>query len=155
QGTPSKLLTGPWSHLAQDRPVGDLNFGFGSQAAMVDLRMDLAGIQLRWFDHWLKSIDTGMMAEAPIKLFVMGANIWRDEQEWPLARAVENHWYLHAGGELSEEPPGAEPPDRYAYDPAHPVPTIGGATLMAAQYPAGPRDQREVEARHDVLVYRS
>jgi len=38
-------------------------------------------LQLRWFDHWLKGLDSGMLAEAPIRLFVMGANIWRDEQE--------------------------------------------------------------------------
>ncbi len=47
---------------------------------------------------FLKGIDTGMLNEAPIKLFVMGANVWRDENEWPLARAVETRYYLHSQG---------------------------------------------------------
>jgi putative CocE/NonD family hydrolase len=117
--------------------------------------MDLGSMHLRWFDHWLKGRDTGMMAEAPIALFVMGANVWRDEQEWPLARAVPTPWYLHAGGGLSMEAPVDEAPDRYAYDPADPVPTRGGALLMTPEYPAGPYEQREIETRDDVLVYRS
>lgn len=87
-GTPTKLLIGPWSHGTQSNPVGERNFGFGAEKGFIDLQQDFGGLQLRWFDHWLKGIDTGMMMEAPIKLFVMGANVWRDEQEWPLARAV-------------------------------------------------------------------
>ena len=154
-GRPARLLIGPWSHGSQRNPVGELTFGFGSQAAFINLQMDLGSLHLRWFDHWLKGIDTGMMAEAPIKLFVMGANVWRDEQEWPLARAVDTPWYLHAGGELSPERPGDEAPDRYDYDPADPAPTRGGALLMTAEYPAGPFDQRAVEARPDVLLYTS
>ncbi len=152
-GQPAKLLIGPWSHARQENPVGERNFGFAAQAGLINLQMDLGSVQVRWFDHWLKGIDTGMLAEPPIKLFVMGANIWRDEQEWPLARAVTTRMYLHGDGELSGEPPGAEAPDRYAYDPADPVPTRGGATLMTPEYPAGPFDQRVVEARPDVLVY--
>jgi putative CocE/NonD family hydrolase len=155
QGRPARLLIGPWSHGSQRNPVGELTFGFGSQAAFINLQMDLGSLQLRWFDHWLKGIDAGMMAEAPIKLFVMGANVWRDEQEWPLSRAVNTPWYLHAGGGLSPERPGAEPPDRYDYDPADPVPTRGGALLMTPEYPSGPYDQRPIEVRPDVLLYTS
>ena len=117
--------------------------------------MDARSLQLRWFDHWLKEIDTGMLAEPPVRLFVIGANVWRDEDEWPLARAVDTPWYLRAGGGLSPEPPGDEQPDRYAYDPADPVPTRGGATLLAPEYPAGPVDQRPLAAGPDVLVYAS
>ena len=94
-----------------------------------------------------------MMAEAPIKLFVMGANVWRDEQEWPLARAINTPWYLHANGELSRERPGGEAPDRYDYDPTDPAPTRGGALVMTPEYRSGPFDQRAIEARPDVLVY--
>jgi putative CocE/NonD family hydrolase len=94
-----------------------------------------------------------VLAEPPIKLFVMGANVWRDEHEWPLARAVETPYYLHADGLLSPERPGDEPPDRYAYDPASPVPTRGGAIHMAPEFPPGPQDQRPIEARDDVMVY--
>jgi putative CocE/NonD family hydrolase len=85
----------------------------------------------------------------------MGTNVWRDEQEWPLARAVETPWYLHAGGVLSPERQGDEAPDSYTYDPSDPVPARGGALLITPEYPAGPYDQRTIEARPDVLVYTS
>jgi hypothetical protein len=155
QGVPAKLLIGPWIHGKESNPIGERNFGFGAQSGLIDLRIDMAGLQLRWFDHWLKGRDTGMLAEAPIKLFVMGANLWRDEQEWPPARAVPTPWYLRANGGLSIEQPEDEAPDRYDYDPADPAPTRGGALLMTAEYPGGAFDQRSVEARPDVLVYTS
>jgi putative CocE/NonD family hydrolase len=155
QGTPTKLLIAPWTHGNGGAPIGQRNFGFGSQAGLLDLQMDLGSLQRRWFDHWLKGIDTGMMAEPPIRIFVMGANVWRDEWEWPLARAVNTPWYLRAGGGLSREEPGVEAPDRYDYDPADPTPTLGGATLMTPEYPPGPFDQRPIEARSDVLLYTS
>jgi len=155
-GRPTKLLIGPWTHLQSQMPVGELNFGFASQASFMNLQFDMDRLQLRWFDHWLKGIDTGMLAEPPISLFVMGANVWRNEQEWPLARAVATAYYLHADGVLSAvEPAGSEPADRFVYDPANPVPTHGGALLMAPEYVAGPVDQRGIEARADVLTYTS
>src|SRR5437588_11875176 len=97
----SKLLIGPGPHSGYSTPIGELNFGFASSAAYIDLQIDLTSLQVRWFDHWLKGIDTGMLREAPIKLFVMGANVWRDEQEWPLARAVNTRYYLHSNGHAS------------------------------------------------------
>jgi putative CocE/NonD family hydrolase len=93
-----------------------------------------------------------------VRLFVMGANVWRDEQEWPLARARPTRYYLHRGGALSVELPAHEPPDTYVYEPANPAPTLGGGTLMeghAVNRNAGPRDQRPLEMRPDVLVYTS
>ncbi len=160
----SKLLIGPWTHGSYTNAIGEFNFGFGSSVAFIDLQIDFVSLQVRWFDHWLKGIDTGMLREAPIKLFVMGANVWRDEQEWPLARAVDTRYYLHSDGHantlggdgtLSTDAPGSEPSDQYAYDPTHPVKTRGGALLMAPEYPAGPFDQRATEGREDVLVYTS
>ena len=152
-GRPSMLLIGPWLHTNHRNPVGELDFGFASQASFINLQTDMNRLQLRWFDHWLKGVDTGMLAEPPIRLFVMGANVWRDEQEWPLARAVSTPFYLRADGGLSQEPPEAEQPDSYTYDPADPVPTYGGASLIAPEFPAGPVDQRRIEARPDVLTY--
>jgi putative CocE/NonD family hydrolase len=134
----------------------------GATAAMIDLQVDLMSLQLRWFDHFLKGVDTGITSEAPIKLFVMGANIWRDEQEWPLARAVETRYYLHSNGHanslkgdgtLSTTLPETEIADHYDYDPANPVLTRGGALLMTPEFRAGPFDQTPVESRDDVLVY--
>ncbi len=154
-GRPTKLLIGPWTHTGSSGPVGELNFGFGSQMGLINLQAPFAGLQLRWFDHWLKGTDTGMLAEPPVQLFVMGANVWRFEKEWPLARAVETPFYLHGGGGLSPVVPEAEDADRYTYDPADPVPTHGGALLLSPEFLPGPRDQRRVEVRPDVLTYTS
>ncbi len=158
----SKLLIGPWTHGGVINPIGELNFGFGSSAAFIDLQTDFMSLQVRWFDHWLKGKDTGMLNEAPIKLFVMGANVWRDEYGWPLARAVETRYYLHSdghantlngNGSLSTQPSADETADRYVYDPMDPVITRGGALLMTPEFRAGPYDQRPIEGREDVLVY--
>jgi len=93
-----------------------------------------------------------------VRLFVMGSNVWREEEDWPLARAVETPWYLRAGGVLSREAPGEEGPDAYTYDPADPAPTLGGPTSLPDRFlgtNSGPLDQRDVEKRADVLVYTS
>jgi uncharacterized protein len=152
-----KLLVGPWAHLfpytsPTSGGTGDIDFG---PASLIDLHE----VQLRWFDHWLKDVDTGILDEPPVKIFVMGDNRWRDENEWPLARARYTPYYLHGSGRantargdgrLSASTPGEEPPDAFVYDPADPVPTRGGNTLIIAM---GVQDQRPVEARPDVLVY--
>ena len=91
----------------------------------------------------------------------MGENVWRDEQEWPLARTRYTSYYLrsqgqanslHGDGRLELVGPEDEPPDRFVYDPDDPVPTCGGNTLII---PMGVQDQRQVETRQDVLVYTS
>jgi uncharacterized protein len=155
RGVPAKLLVGPWLHGAGANPVGDVNFGFAAQPMMVDLRGDLGSLQLRWFDRWLKGVPNGVDAEPPVKLFVMGANRWREEADWPLSRAEERAWFLHPDGQLSEAPPVESDPDPYVYDPRDPVPTWGGAVMLAPEHPRGPRDQRLVEKRADVLTYTS
>src|SRR5215472_3401482 len=154
-----KLLIGPWAHLfpytsPTSTGTGDADFG---PAALVGLHE----IQLRWFDHWLKGMDTGILEEPPVRIFVMGDNRWRDEREWPLARTRYTPYYFHSGGRantargdgiLDPRPPADEPADYFVYDPTDPVPTRGGNTLILAM---GVQDQRSVEARHDVLVYTS
>ena len=152
-----KIYVIPWTHhLPEGSQLGDLDFGHD---AVVNLRHE----DLRWFDYWLKGIDTGIMAEPPIRLFVMGENVWRNEHEWPLARTRSTPYYLHNQRSLTPEPPGKnEEPDRFDYDPNDPVPTLGGNNStwtwmkFAAEpiYP-GPLDQRPLEARDDVLVYTS
>ena len=155
-----KLLIGPWAHL---RPftqpttggAGDIDFG---AAAAVELHEDM----LRWYDYWLKDIETGIMDDAPVRIFVMGDNRWRDEQEWPLSRTHYTRWYLHSAGgantgagdgTLSTVPPEAnEPQDQFIYDPADPAPTLGGNTLIIDY---GVFDQSPAENRPDVLVYTS
>ncbi|MCY8086371.1 CocE/NonD family hydrolase [Bacillus sonorensis] len=154
----SKLIIGPWQHLDHSHQSGEKNFSLAAHSASIDLN----GIHLRWFDHFLKGIDTGMVNEAPIKLFVMGENVWRDEYEWPLARTRFTAYYLHSGGRantwhgdgtLSMIPPEAEEPDHFVYDPLDPVPTKGGAIMMPPDFASGAFDHREIEERDDVLVY--
>ncbi len=161
---PQKLLVGPWTHTGQSEVVGDVAFGFGSAAALINMQTDLQSLQRRWFDHFLKEQPNGIDKEPPIQLFVMGINQWRYETAWPLARAVQTPYYLHSQGHahglagdggLSAIPPESEPADHYQYDPLNPVPTVGGATLMHPLFRPGPRDQRPVERRDDVLSFTS
>src|SRR5262245_30246368 len=152
-----RLLIGPWLHGLIDRVVGEVDFGPG---VLLDA-VDLGGLHLQWFDHCLQDQpDNG----APVRIFVMGANIWRNENEWPLARALPTRYYLtsdgnansaRGNGQLLGQPPVRAATDTFLYDPERPVPTWGGCTLMPGAQSAGPRDQRPVEERDDVLVYTS
>jgi putative CocE/NonD family hydrolase len=150
-----KMLMGPWPHAVNSTTkLGQVDFG--GQA-----KIDLQGYHLRWFDFWLKNIDTGIMSEPPVRIFVMGQNAWRNEREWPLARTRWTKYYLHSkgrantlsgDGSLSPAEPGDESPDRYTYDPANPVPFITEPSFAQI---GGPDDYRMVEERSDVLVYSS
>ena len=162
-----KMLMGPWSHAEPTGTrMGDLDFGPSAYVAAIEE-------EKRWFDYWLKGIDNGVMDEPPLRLFVMGANEWRPESEWPLARTRFTPYYLRSAGRansmngdgsLSPDAPGDEKPDRYDYDPQRPVPSIGG-NLSTAGWEwttkgpdpliPGPVDQRPIERRDDVLVYTS
>ena len=132
QARQAKLLMGPWSHVDYSNIIGDLDFGFAANSAFINLQTDLTGLTQRWFDYWLKGIENGITSEPPVKLFIMGDNAWRDEQEWPLARTQYTPYYLHSAGNaktsngsgyLSTEKPGSETADYFTYDPANPVPT--------------------------------
>jgi putative CocE/NonD family hydrolase len=148
-----KLLIGPWVHTADMlNKVGELDFGMSASGAVVDI----AGIHLRWFDYWLKGVDNGINNEPPVRLFIMGDNVWRNENEWPLARTKYTCFYLHSGGQantrfgngfLNTRRPGDEPFDSYIYDPRNPVPSH--------EMGMGAYNQLEVESRTDVLVYTS
>jgi uncharacterized protein len=155
----SKLIVGPWPHALSTSPrTGDVDFGAQSM-------VDLEALELRWFDYWLKGRDNGIVDEPPIRLFVMGANLWRDEHEWPLAKTDWQRWYFHSGGRantllgdgvLAPVEPEDEPADTYTYHPAYPVPTVGGNNCCSPHIvPWGPYDQRDVEMRNDVLCYTS
>lgn len=160
-GNPAKLVIGPWTHEAIVAPlnanqIGDRNFGIRSSPQLIGGAHSLTDLQLRWFDHWLRNIDTGYLEEPPISIFVMGVNTWRHEDDWPLARARDRRLYLQEGGRLGWEPPaGSESSDTYVYDPQSPVMTRGGALVMASDFRAGAVDQEPTERRADVLVYTS
>jgi putative CocE/NonD family hydrolase len=171
-----RLIIGPWTHGGQGVSYSGIA-EFGPEAAI-----DMNNLRLRWFDHWLKGVDNGVEREAPVRLFVMGGGnaqktkdgrllvggSWRDEREWPLRRAVETSYYLHANGTLSTQRPMAAAPTRYQFDPRRPVPTIGGNVssegvlmLRGAQDQRGrpdlwlSEDSLPLSARSDVLVFQT
>ena len=152
-----RLIVGPWAHArtSPEGKVGDVVFG---KAAVPDGDDTL----LAWAAWALRGEANAFAAGAPVRIFVMGDNVWRDEQEFPPARARLTRYYLHAvrgangvsgDGVLSTKAPGQEPPDRFEYDPANPVPTLGGRLCCGRALAPGPADQRPNESRPDVLVY--
>jgi len=149
----TRLVVGPWAHGSAYGEYPDQRFdAFDGADAF-----DLGGEQLRFFAAHLGD-DPAALDAPPVRLFVMGANRWRDEDDWPLARARHTPWYLRGGGRLSAEKPGEEPPESYVYDPADPAPTRGGPTSLPGRFlttNTGPQDQREIEGRADVLVFTS
>ena len=154
-----KLIVGPWPHLLnQCTCTGEVDFGARSL-------LDLDAIENEWFDYWLKEDSNSALDAAPLRLFIMGSNQWRNEQEWPLARTEWQDWYFHSAGNantaigdgtLSRQQPADEPPDHYIYDPRFPVRTLGGANCCSPHVvPWGPYDQRQIEMRSDVLCFTS
>jgi putative CocE/NonD family hydrolase len=158
--TRQRLLMGPWVHGPfGENANGEVDFGVAASNSQVLLEEQ----QLRWFDHWLKDSVTDLSDWPPVRLFVMGVNRWRDEEEWPLRRARPTPYYLHSAGAantlhgdgtLSPIPASEEPADAFLYEPRHPVPTRGGGLCCSqAALPPGAFDQRPIEERLDVLVY--
>ena len=145
--TGQRLMIGPWPHQMSGRQYGEWDFG-------PDADLSLLHYQRRFTDLWLRDIDDGIADDPPVMLFVMGHNRWMHFTDWPVPEAQEQRWHLRVGG-LSQEGPGAEPPDRYRYDPEAPAPTLGGPIYWGMGRPAGPVDQRLLLGRPDVLYYRS
>ena len=153
----SRIIIGPWSHQVapwgRPQPGHDVgpNGEFADAAFGPQARMDIIEEHLRWYDARLRGVRGGIDEEPPVKLFVMGENVWRHAGEWPLANTRWTELYLHGSGGLAFAPPQAGQPDRFVYDPNDPVPTWGGSYQMLDM--AGPRDRSAIEKRGDVLVY--
>ena len=152
-----RLIVGPWAHAptSSEGKIGDVVFG-------KDAVLNMGATALKWFDYSLKGIKNEYSTGAPVRLFIMGDNVWRDEQEFPLARTRYTKYYLHStkgansvsgDGVLSLASPAAERADEFDYDPQNPVPTIGGRLCCGMAIPPGPADQRANESRADVLVF--
>lgn len=149
--TGQKLIIGPWPHrVNRTRTLNGLDFG---EQALIDLE----SYQIRFYDRWLKGVKNGIETEAPVYVFVLGANEWWAEPDWPLPDAEDLPFYFHSrgganslkgDGGLSTEPPGAEPADSYAYDPADP-------NGMLWRIEDGPVDDRLPSIRDDMLCYTS
>jgi len=150
------LLVVVGGHAGNGPKIGEVDLGPASH-------FDDDTITLAWYDYLFKNVQNEF-AGKPVKIFVMGANVWREEDDWPLARGQATKYFLHSTGKANSvrgngtlslaAPDATEAPDQYVYDPANPAPTIGGALCCdSAHLAPGPRDQRPVEARDDVLVY--
>lgn len=143
-------------HAGDGPRIGDVDFGATS-------KFDEDEATLHWYDFLFKGAKNEFASGKPVKIFVMGANEWRDENEWPPSRAKSTKYFLHSDGKanslrgdgtLSTVVPGQEAADGYVYDPANPAPTVGGPLCCDSErLEPGARDQRPVEARDDVLVY--
>ncbi len=137
-----RLVIGPWVHgrpTPETRAVGDRNFGEPAG-------LDYDALVLDWCDRHARGVDK-VAPDYPVRLFVMGANAWREERDWPVP-STSRAYYLRAGGVLSTETPGAaESADTYTYDPMHPTEDPHFEAGL------GPHDQRSIESRRDVLVY--
>jgi len=169
----TKLLMGPWVHDIGSRASGDVDFGPTAE-------VDMVGEEERWFDEILKDKDTGIMQEPPVRVFVMGGGSgtrnasgdmddggqWFSTTSWPPPEASTHAFFLHGEGSLSEQAPGDEQPSAFAFDPLHPVPTIGGQIDSGKDFsPDGPRDQKcslkipfcdndlPLSSRRDVLAF--
>ncbi len=149
-----RLIVGPWPHSTSEyvRQQGPIDFGPEADAQYADLL-------LRWFDFKLKGSNNGLRDEPPVRLFIMGANTWRNESEWPVARTSYTDYFLHSessantiygDGSLSDIAPQEEEPDTYVYDPRDPVMSLLGADVQDS-----PRDPAPLDGREDVLVYQT
>jgi putative CocE/NonD family hydrolase len=151
----SRLIVGPWTHALGRRYVGDMDFGAAAELSINDLC-------IQWFDYWLKGIPNGFASGLRVRLFVMGDNIWRDEEHWPLERTREKAFFIasdgqanSAGGDgrlIGEEPPSPGT-DRYVYDPRDPIPTQGETLIGVVIRSAS--DQRPLAKRRDILVFQT
>jgi putative CocE/NonD family hydrolase len=174
--SPTKLMMGPWVHDIGTRGSGDVDFGPTAEVHEIDQ-------EARWFDQVLKGKKTGVLEEPPVHVFVMGSGSglrtlpsgrmddggqWFATTAWPPPEATSHLYYLHVDGSLSEKVPGDEAPSAYAFDPHHPVPTIGGQIDSGKNFsPDGPRDQRcslkipfcdndlPLSSRRDVLTFQT
>lgn len=151
-----RLLIGPWAHTgtSPEGKIGDVTFG--KQAVL-----DMNGTIIKWMDYALKGVKNEFAGDSPVRLFVMGENIWRDEKEFPLARTQYTKYFFHSAkgansgsgdGALSIITPNSEKPDSFEYDPQNPVPTVGGRLCCGGTMP-GPYNQQPNESRADVLVF--
>ncbi len=138
---------------------------------MGDARLDYTALIQRWFDRWLKGIDNGVSREPKVRSYMMGANEWKTYDTWPPKDAELVTYYLDSdgsansvlgNGRLSTTKPTTKPTrsgkgasDTFAYDPMHPVQSVGGQSCCFAVLPGGSFDQVGVEMRNDVLVYTS
>ena len=146
-----KLEMGPFGH---GEIAGDLAYPDGSE--IMGNRSEI-----RWFDHWLKGVDNGIMEEPPVRIYMMASarkgdaspkNRWMRFANWPPAPQIVDY-FLHEDGNLSRKAQtDASAARAYDFDPANPVPTHGGSNLT---FDKGPMDQRPIGERQDYLRFQT
>jgi len=160
----AKLIMGYWRHGGPYPHTNNYYTELGAFDFGADAFLDLESYELRWFDYWLKGYPNNIMNEPKVKLFVLGANVWREAADWPLPNTQYTKCYFHSDGQantlygdgtLSMDLPGSEPQDKFIYDPADPVPTVRGGAGARGGISSDPIDQRINEKRQDVLCYTS
>src|SRR3989454_257680 len=150
--TASRLIIGPWAHA--------YTVTFPGALSPRNYRLESLAPSVPWFDWHLRGLGAATQGIRPVRIYVMGENVWREEEEWPLARTRYTSYYLVSGGKANSAagdgvlslsaPVFPTPSDTYTYDPRNPVPTAGGAMLGPR---AGIALQNAIESRADVLVY--
>jgi uncharacterized protein len=134
-GRDVRIIIGPWMHAA-------VSGGAESMRQSIALFHERFGIG----SHTL-----GSPASQPrVRLFLMGANVWREYPSWPIPNSIDRTFYLHAGGVLASSPPASENTSTFDYDPSQPTPSFHGATLEGR---SGSGDMAELERRSDVLIF--
>nr|WP_101830678.1 CocE/NonD family hydrolase [Frankia canadensis] len=153
-----RLVIGPWEHESARGVYPDRSFGPMASVRM----MGLNELYVKFFDRWVRGDTSALDGVAPVKIFVMGIDQWRDEQDWPLPDTTWTDFHLGSAGHantadgdgvLTTEPAAVAGHDTYLYDPRRPVPTAGGACLPTTPGFCGPVDQRTVAGREDVLCF--
>ncbi|MFC1951476.1 CocE/NonD family hydrolase [Chloroflexota bacterium] len=145
-----------WGHHCFTRGQLDLHCGINSPKKLMmhplgfidrPWRTDQE-LAIRWFDHWLKGIDTGIMDEPPIKLFVNGVNKWRSEEEWPLPSTQPTKLYLRPWEALSLEPEAyQDEPDCFVQHPLYVSPNRAMLQYLSPPLP------EDLETIGDAAVY--
>ena len=145
----TRLVIGPWAHA--------ITVPLPNAPDLGNFRFATISPSIPWFDQTLTGAKSD---ESPVRIFVMGINQWRDEKEWPLARAQNRNLYLNSQGSANsfngngalsfKMPTSSDSADRFEYDPQNPVPTAGGDMISND---AGVFRQNDIEMRPDVLVY--
>jgi putative CocE/NonD family hydrolase len=148
----TRLIVGPWTHAH--------TVTFPNGYTPRNYRLESIAPSIPWFDrHLTGTRETSF--DAPLRIYVMGKNVWRDEPEWPLKRTQYTNYYLHSkgranslngDGKLNLSLPSSikQSCDTFIYDPLNPVPTVGG-TMLGPD--AGIKRQNDIEAREDILIY--
>jgi len=157
--TPNQfLIMAPTSHCGMFRATENTLVG---KRSVGDARYDYYQLFLNWFDYWLKAAKNDVLQRPKVQVYLMGANVWKHYDSWPIQGTSQKRLFLHSNGggangrlgsgSISDTPPTNEKPDSFISNPLDPVPSNGGGCCDAD--PA--KDQAALELRKDILVYSS